>query len=123
MARNRSKNQHVIPHESKWAVRGEGNDRYTSVHETQAEAIRTARDIAINQNSDLIIHRADGRIRDRDSFRRDPFPPKSPRQVLFPLTRTVTDKQMIRRAIRKVLDNGGRVGQSKSASQVRDKRH
>jgi len=119
MTRTRSKNQHVIPYESRWAVRGEGNDRYTSVHDTQAEAIRIARDIAINQNSDLIVHRSDGRIRDRDSYGRDPFPPKSPRTVLLPSTRTITDKRMIRRAIKKVLDNEDK---SKSASEG-DKRH
>ena len=33
------KNQHVVPHEGKWAVKGDGNKRATSVHDTQAEAM------------------------------------------------------------------------------------
>ncbi|HII2327449.1 TPA: DUF2188 domain-containing protein, partial [Escherichia coli] len=26
------KNQHVVPHNGEWAVRGEGNERVTSTH-------------------------------------------------------------------------------------------
>ena len=42
------KNQHVVPHQGDWAVKGEGNERATSVHTTQEEAIERAREIAIN---------------------------------------------------------------------------
>lgn len=70
------KNQHVVRHEDGWAVRGEGNDRVTSVHDTQRAAIERARDIARNQESELLIHGEDGRIRARDSYGNDPFPPK-----------------------------------------------
>jgi uncharacterized protein YdaT len=70
------KNQHVVPHEDGWAVRGAGNDRATSVHGTQAQAIDRARSIAQNQGSELLIHGRDGRIRERDSHGSDPFPPK-----------------------------------------------
>lgn len=69
-------NQHVVPRDDGWGVRGEGNRRDTSQHETQAEAIDAARSIAQNQGSELFIHGRDGRIRDRDSFGRDPFPPR-----------------------------------------------
>ena len=57
--------QHVVPHEDGWAVRGEGNERYTSIHRTQKAAIRRAKQIARNYGSDVIIHRTDGTIRDR----------------------------------------------------------
>lgn len=70
------KNQHVVPVEGEWGVRGEGNSRLTSIHGTQAEAIEAAREIAINQSSEVVIHRADGRIRDKDSYGKDPFPPR-----------------------------------------------
>jgi uncharacterized protein YdaT len=62
------KNQHVIPHDGEWAVRGEGNDRVTSKHATQGDAIERAREIAINERSEVVIHRPDGRIRDKDSY-------------------------------------------------------
>jgi uncharacterized protein YdaT len=71
-----AKNQHVVKRDDGWAVRGEGNSRDTSHHETQGDAIDAARDIAQNQRSEVVIHRADGRIRDRDSYGKDPFPPR-----------------------------------------------
>ena len=70
------KNQHVVPREEGWAVRGEGNTRDTSLHRTQAEAERAAREIAINQKSEVLIHGEDGRIRERNSYGNDPHPPK-----------------------------------------------
>lgn len=70
------KNQHVVPRGDDWAVRSAGSSRATSVHDTQAEAIERAREIAQNQQSELLIHGRDGRIRARDSYGNDPFPPR-----------------------------------------------
>lgn len=70
------RNQHVVPHGDQWAVRGEGNGRATSTHRTQNGAIDAARRIASNQQSEVVIHRPDGRIRDKDSHGHDPHPPK-----------------------------------------------
>ena len=67
------RNQHVVFHEGRWAVRGAGSRRASSVHSTQEEAINAAREIARNQRSELFIHRKDGRIRDRSSYGNDPF--------------------------------------------------
>lgn len=69
------RNQHVVPRVDGWAVRGENAARDTSHHATQAEAIARAREIATNQQSELLIHRPDGRIRARDSHGKDPHPP------------------------------------------------
>jgi hypothetical protein len=68
--------QHVVPHDGGWAVRREGSDRVGSVHPTQGEAIDTARDRAIREHGEVVIHRPDGTIRDRDSYGNDPFPPR-----------------------------------------------
>ena len=70
------KDQHVVPHEDGWAIRGEGNQRVTSVHDTQREAAERAREIARNQDSEVVIHRRDGTIRDSDSYGQDPNPPR-----------------------------------------------
>ncbi len=70
------KNQHVVPHNGDWAVRGKGNRRVTRITETQRGAIKIAREIARNQEAELLIHRPNGRIRDRDSYGKDPYPPK-----------------------------------------------
>jgi hypothetical protein len=70
------RNQHVVPRGDGWAVKPEGGKRASSVHPTQQEAIDRGREISRNQESELIIHRPDGRIRDRDSHGHDPYPPK-----------------------------------------------
>ena len=70
------KNQHVVPHDKDWAVRKEGSDRATSVYDTQKDALKAAREIAINQKSEVVIHGRDGKIRDKDSYGNDPCPPK-----------------------------------------------
>jgi uncharacterized protein YdaT len=73
------KDQHVVKREEGWAVRGAGNSRDTSRHPTQAEAIDAAREIAQHQRSEVVIHRPDGRIRDKDSYGPDPSPPRDRR--------------------------------------------
>ena len=67
------KNQHVTPHrDGGWQVKGAGNERAT----TQADAIRIATDIARTQKSEVVIHRPNGQIRDKNSYGNDPYPPK-----------------------------------------------
>lgn len=63
-----TRNQHVVPYEDGWAVRGEGNERVTATYRYQSDAIERAKDIARNYRSDVIIHRQDGTIRDRVSY-------------------------------------------------------
>jgi len=70
------KNQYVVRSGSSWGVRGEGNSRLTSVHDTQREAIAAAREIAQHQQSELRIQGRDARFRDADSYGRDPCPPR-----------------------------------------------
>lgn len=71
------KNQHVTPHPAGgWQVKGEGNSKATVRTSTQREAIERARAISRNQGSELVIHRPNGMIRDKDSHGRDPFPPR-----------------------------------------------
>ncbi|WP_320018931.1 DUF2188 domain-containing protein [Labilibaculum manganireducens] len=70
------KNQHVVPHKNKWAVKGAGNNKATKVTNTQGEAIDIARGISKNQESELVIHRRNGQIREKDSHGKDPFPPR-----------------------------------------------
>lgn len=70
------KNQHVVPNNGRWAVRGEGNSRLTSIFDRQSDAIAAARQISRNQGSELVIHGVDGRIRAKDSHGNDPYPPR-----------------------------------------------
>ena len=71
------KNQHITPNKSGgWKVKGEGNSRATVITDTKAEAIKIGREIAKNQNSELVIHGKDGKIQSKDSHGNDPYPPK-----------------------------------------------
>ena len=62
--RGRTWHQHVVPYEEGWAVRREGNKRITSKHRKQSTAIRKAKSLARKYKADVIIHRADGGIRE-----------------------------------------------------------
>jgi len=70
------KNQWVIKYGDIWAVKGEGNKRATKVTKTQKEAICIAKKIAENQKSELYIQNREGKIRSKDSYGNDPYPPK-----------------------------------------------
>lgn len=59
-----------------WQVKGAGNSKATSIHQTQQQAIDAAKGIAKNQKSELFIHNREGQIRDRNSYGNDPYPPK-----------------------------------------------
>lgn len=68
--------QHVVPSKNGWSVKKAGASKASSVHRTQAEAVSAAREIARNQRTELYIHGRDGRIRERDSYGNDPYPPR-----------------------------------------------
>ena len=71
------KNQHVTPHpKGGWQVKGAGNQRATVRTETQVEARTIARDIAIKNRAEVVVHGVDGRIREKNSYGNDPYPPK-----------------------------------------------
>jgi len=71
-----AKNVHIVPHDRGWAVRIEGNDRASSVHPTQHDATEQGRDRARRDGVEILIHGENGRIRERDSYGHDPYPPK-----------------------------------------------
>jgi len=70
------KDQHVVPRDGGWAVKGAGNSKDTSVHGTQGQAISAATSIAKNQQSEVVIHGRNGQIRDKDSYGNDQCPPR-----------------------------------------------
>ncbi len=70
------KNQWVVRHGDGWAQRGEGNSRVTRVFGRQDQAINASRDTAWREHSEMLIQGKNGQIRERNSYGRDPFPPK-----------------------------------------------
>ena len=72
-----NKSQHVTHRpDGHWQVKGAGNKKATIITTTQKEAIKIATSIAKNQKSELVIHGVNGRIRAKNSYGNDPFPPE-----------------------------------------------
>lgn len=73
----KSSNLHVTHRsDGTWPVIREGASRASSVHETQQDAIRTARDMSRREHGEILIHDRQNRIRARDSHGHDPCPPR-----------------------------------------------
>ncbi|MCK5019920.1 MAG: DUF2188 domain-containing protein [Candidatus Peribacteraceae bacterium] len=68
--------QHVVPSEKGWAVKKAGAKKPSQICSTQKQAIKVATKTAKNQSTELFIHDRKGRIRERNSYGRDPFPPR-----------------------------------------------
>ena len=71
----KGKNVHVVPNGNQWQVKPEGS-KPVSNHRTQDAATRAAQPIARQNQSEVVIHRPNGQIRDKDSYGNDPNPPK-----------------------------------------------
>lgn len=74
MAKRTSVHTTPNPNGSGWVNQSNGN--IISNHRTQRTAIERGRSEAIDQQGEHVIHRPDGRIRDSNSYGRDPFPPR-----------------------------------------------
>ena len=68
--------RHVVKHDDSWAVRVAGSNRVSSTHDTQQQAITRAREQAIAEQGQVLIHRPDGKIREERTYRDDPCPPR-----------------------------------------------
>ena len=62
--------------DGKWSVKKEGASRASSTHGTQQEAWNEARRLACGSGSEAFLKGMDGKIRARNSYGNDPFPPK-----------------------------------------------
>lgn len=70
------KNIHVVYDGLQWQVKQEDAVRSSGNFCTQQEAIERAREIAIRNGQEVIVHGKDGRIRAKHSYGNDPYPPE-----------------------------------------------
>ena len=71
------KNVHIVPDgQGGWNVKREGASQPLSSHRTQSAADDAGRSVARRDGVELVTHRPDGRIRDKDSYGNDPLPPR-----------------------------------------------
>jgi len=74
----RRKTYHVIPRPGGgWNVKEESASRVSSSHDTKAEAITRAKELAKKQAlGQVIIHKKDGTIQTEYTYGKDPYPPE-----------------------------------------------
>lgn len=69
--------QHVVrATDGGWVVRKGGSSKATKRFDTQDEAIAWGKEVAKNQNAEFYVHGRDGKIREKNSYGKDPHPPK-----------------------------------------------
>ena len=69
-------NYWVIKDEDVWKVKRGSADRASSKHRTQAEAWKDAKRLAKLSKGEAILKGEDGKIRERNSYGNDPYPPR-----------------------------------------------
>jgi hypothetical protein len=70
-----SKNVHVVPSGDGWLVEIDGeaaSHRYLN----RREAVEVGRRLARESRVEYVLHGPDGKVRQRDRFSREPFPPR-----------------------------------------------
>jgi uncharacterized protein (UPF0262 family) len=72
------KNVHVVKSKNgdDWSVKTVNSQRAYKNVSTQKEAIKIGKNVARNNGSELLIHRKDGKIREKNSYGNDNYPPK-----------------------------------------------
>jgi hypothetical protein len=63
---------HVLPDENGWRIEVEGSSRRKATHKTQSAAWKAAKRIAQQNRSEAVLHGRNGRIRERNTYGRDP---------------------------------------------------
>jgi len=63
---------HTVPHDKGWANKRAGSERVSKVFGTKAEAVNAGRETARRAKTEHIIHTADGKIGERNSYGTDP---------------------------------------------------
>ena len=73
---SKKRDYHVTPRDKGWAVIGDNAGRADSVHPNKKAAMDRGRQLSRKSGGELVDHGRDGKIRDKDSHGRDPFPPR-----------------------------------------------
>ena len=63
---------HTVPHDKGWANKRAGSERVSKVFSTKAAARKAGRETARRAKTEHIIHTADGKIGERNSYGTDP---------------------------------------------------
>lgn len=67
---------HVTKRPDGWGVKSTGATKTAAVLATKSQAIEKGTQMAQNKKAELVIHKQDGMIQNKNSFGNDPNPPK-----------------------------------------------
>jgi hypothetical protein len=68
---------HVVSNpDGGWAVRRQGAERASKRFRSKEDAVTYARSKCRGERVDLVVHRSDGTIREKNSYGNDPQPPR-----------------------------------------------
>jgi hypothetical protein len=62
--------------DGKWESKREGSGRASKVADTQAEAWAHSKQLATDTKGEALLKGRDGKIRERNTYGKDPYPPK-----------------------------------------------
>lgn len=71
-----NKQIHTVHRPNGWGNINSGSQKIAKIYKTKTEAIDAGRKSAINQKAEHVIHSLDGKISQKNSYGKDPFPPK-----------------------------------------------
>ena len=75
--KNKQNSHHVVPNrEGGWDVKRSNSNRISGHYDNKESAVDAGRSISRNQHTELFIHGRHGKIQERDSHGKDPYPPK-----------------------------------------------
>ncbi len=70
------KSNHVVPSSSGWAVKKSGASKASRTFDTKEQAIVYGKQLSKNEKTELYIHKNNGMIQNKNSYGKDPNPPK-----------------------------------------------
>jgi hypothetical protein len=74
------KSVHVVPStKGGWTVKNGGSSKASKHFTDKSSAVDWARDRSKTSRSELVIHRRDGMIQGKNSYGKDPVPPRDKR--------------------------------------------
>ena len=71
-----NKNIHTVHNEKGWTNKYENSNKNLGHYDTKAEAQSAGKQMATNNKSEHIIHGLDGKIQNKNSYGKDPCPPR-----------------------------------------------
>lgn len=88
-----TRRQHVVPRETGWAVMPENGKRASKLLDKKVNAVAYAKKVASNQDTDVVVHKQDGKIQHVLTPQGDSWKMKLPTKTITPAQHVVPHPQ------------------------------